>query len=289
MIRPIPALSLVLAAGLAANCRTEPRPGRSADTATRPPTPIADVPAAPAAPVAEEIVPPIPSNWRPGTTFQAPPPVQVSDVNPYASVNFLSNPSFEEGPDPWWYFPDRSHWGGYTLARGGAAGGDWSARLDLIIDATHPPPDKTHIRGVIQDVRSPVFPQTVRGAFFVDEWTTSGTDTYMQFVVIVTGAAPPGQPQGNTQIRYLLAGIDHPPFGISNAKFFYVTREAPPVGVWVPFERDLPSDFREMWGFVPERFETVRVLFEVRYDNVDPSNPPTIRARVRFDELFLGT
>jgi hypothetical protein len=57
----------------------------------------------------------------------------------------------------------------------------------------------------------------------------------------------------------------------------------------VHFERDLHQDFVELWGSIPERFENVRVLFEVRYDNLDVANPPALHSVVHFDDLYLGT
>jgi hypothetical protein len=203
--------------------------------------------------------------------------------------DMLANPGFEDGTAPWWYFPDRSHWGGFVVDSAQVRSGRSAARLELLIDAEHPPPDKTHIRGIIQEVRSPVFPTRVSGHYLVERWERSAVDTYVQFVVIATGAAAPGGGASNTQIRYLLAGIDHPPFDIANAKFVYLSQAQPEVGGWVAFERDLAQDFTEQWGFVPETFDTVRVLFEVRYDNMDVANPPRIHAVVWFDDLFLGT
>jgi hypothetical protein len=277
-------------------CRREPRvgPDETRDAAPAPvppPTTTTNQPPGPAAvhDDASELVPPAPSGWVPGTEFHAPPPIDVPNVPPESGFNMLTNPGFEEGPAPWWYFPDRPHWGGFVASSAQALTGRWAARLDLLVDEQHPPPDKAHIRGVIQDIRSPVFPSRISGNYYVERWEKGTIDQYLQFVVIAAGAAMSGGSVSNTQIRYLLAGIDHPPFGIANAKFFYVTKTEPEVGRWVHFERDLTQDFIELWGSVPQTFQNVRVLFEVRYDNVDVSNPPRLHAVVYFDDLYLGT
>jgi hypothetical protein len=292
--------AVALAAALAAavpGCRREPRVAPDdikdgAATLTPSPGPTANGQQPTASPVAD-LVPPAPSGWVPGTEFHAPPPIDVPNVPPESGFNMLTNPGFEDAAQgstaPWWYFPDRPHWGGFTISSAQTLTGRWAARLDLLVDEQHPPPDKAHIRGVIQDIRSPVFPTRISGNYYVERWEKGTIDQYMQFVVIAAGAAMSGGSVQNTQIRYLLAGIDHPPFGIANAKFFYVTKTEPEVGKWVHFERNLVQDFTELWGSVPETFQNVRVLFEVRYDNVDVNNPPRLHAVVYFDDLYLGT
>ena len=237
----------------------------------------------------QELRPPAPSGWSPGIDFHAPPPIELATVPTEPGFNMLVNPGFEDGTAPWWFFPDRPHWGGFTVTTAHAAEGRWSARLELLCDETHPPPDKAHIRGVIEDIRAPVFPTIVSGEYFVETWERGTIDQYIQFVVIVAAAEMTGGPLGNTQIRYLLAGIDHPPFDIQNARFFYVTREEPVVGRWVHFERNLVDDFVALWGEVPKQFSHVRVLFEVRWDNLDVQNPPRLHSVVHFDDLHLGT
>lgn len=294
--------TLALAAMIGAGCRADPglraRRSRGAPSvqgaaAARTPAPATISTSTPGGlrPASGEvIVPPVLSGWAPGTDFVVPAPIRLGEAPPASPYNMLMNASFEQGTEPWWYFPDRPHWGGFVVSGARAAEGAWSARLELDVDAAHPPPAKTHIRGVIQSLAPTVFPRRVSGRYFVERWERGPADMYVQFVVIALGAVPPGGGTGttNTQIRYLLAGIDHPPFGISNAKFVYVTREQPVLGQWVSFERDLSRDYSDFWGFVPETFDSVRILFEVRYDNLDMANPPEMHAVVYFDDLFLG-
>jgi hypothetical protein len=295
---------VLLLAGVA--CRREPGAGSgtpgtasTSPAVPSPPSPTAADPtavppaadvAAPANPGAVEVLePPMPSGWTSGTDFHPPPAIVVTNVPDVSGFNMLQNPGFEDGTEPWWYFPDRPHWGGFTVTTAQALSGRWSARLDLLCDEQHPPPSKAHIRGVIQNVQTPVFPARVSGDYYVETWEKGTVDQYIQFVVIVAGVPMTGGAVSNTQIRYLLAGIDHPPFDIANAKFFYVTKEEPQVGKWVHFERDLVQDFTELWGSIPAQFEHVRVLFEVRWDNVDLANPPRLHSVVYFDDLYLGT
>jgi len=294
--RSEPMLWAIVLVLLAPGCRREPRldgeprgPGAPRTSSTEPAGPDAGSGTTAPSGALEELVPPVPSGWVAGTKFAPPAPRSLGEVPSTSGFNFLANAGFEDGTDPWWYFPDRPHWGGFTVATGPAREGRWSARLELRIDEAHPPPDKTHIRGVIQDVRTPVLPTVVSGWYYVETWERSAVDTYIQFVVIVAGATMSGGSVQNQQLRYLLAGIDHPPFDIANAKFVYLTKEQPEVGRWVRFERNLAADFLEYWGEMPQRFENIRVLFEVRYDNMDVTNPPRIHAVVRFDDLFLGT
>ncbi len=110
---------------------------------------------------------------------------------------------------------------------------------------------------------------------------------YLQFVVIVFGATNLPGGYSNHQIRYILAGLQSPPFGIANADFVFLTREDPVIGEWVDFERNLADDFEEAWGAVPENFEKIRVLFEVRYDDKLAGEGP-IASDVYYDDLYMG-
>jgi hypothetical protein len=248
--RRLAPLLAVAALAASAGCRREPRAadgsgpaadrspaaGASASPSGADAAPGPGTTAAPSsdagrpAPAGDVLVPPAPSGWAPGAEFHAPPPIVVTDVPSVSGFNMLQNPGFEGATEPWWFFPDRPHWGGFTVTDDRALSGRWAARLELLVDADHPPPGKAHIRGVIQDIQSPVFPTRISGSYFVERWERGTVDQYLQFVVIVAGAAMSGGSVTNTQIRYLLAGIDHPPFGIANAKFFYVTRGEPVVG-----------------------------------------------------------
>ena len=47
------------------------------------------------------------------------------------------------------------------------------------------------------------------------------------------------------------------------------------------------ADFEEVWGEVPQNYETIRVLFEVRYDDKQPGDGP-ILSDVYYDNLYMG-
>ncbi len=122
-----------------------------------------------------------------------------------------------------------------------------------------------------------------------------GTDLqYIQFVVIAIGAdnlqgRPPADPNPfpNHQIRYPLAGIDREPFQIANAYFVFLGREDPPLDQWVPFSVNVKEDFERFWGAAPEGYETIRILFEVRYDSKAIGEGP-LAADVFYDDLYFG-
>jgi hypothetical protein len=46
------------------------------------------------------------------------------------------------------------------------------------------------------------------------------------------------------------------------------------------------QDFLDQWGAVPENFEYVRLLFEVRYDSRTSGETPS--ADVYYDDLHFG-
>jgi hypothetical protein len=125
----------------------------------------------------------------------------------------------------------------------------------------------------------------------VENWVKGTTKQYLQFVVIVWRAknAPAGSdgaPFGNHQIRYLEAGIAEDPFAIANAKFVYLSKDEPVEGEWVPFKVNVKQDFLDLWGAVPEGYDRIRLLFEVRYDDKVPGSAS--EADVYYDDLYFG-
>jgi hypothetical protein len=146
------------------------------------------------------------------------------------------------------------------------------------------------VYGVVQEVAPKEMPQVLSGAYFVEDWQQETALQYLQAVVIVWEAenAPSdilGSP--NHQIRYLLAGVDTPPTFFTNARYVFISDEAPRVGEWVRFDRDVRKDFEDLWGAVPQRFDRLRVLFEVRWDGREPGDGPS-SADVYYDDLYLG-
>jgi hypothetical protein len=214
-------------------------------------------------------------------TIPGPPPTFAADGN------MLANPGFEDGRTPWVSI-EPPEWERDTAV---AHGGEASALLRLDV----PGQGEHVISYLVQEVGAEPFPEKISGWYRVDDWARGTPNQYLQFVVIVRGAdnAPdiPGYPEDaeiNHQIRYPLVGIDAEPFDIDNAKFLFVTREREPKqGEWVYFERPLADDFREQWGEVPEGYERIRLLLEVRVDQKLESTPAT--ATVHYDDVFMGT
>ena len=237
-------------------------------------------------------VPPVPSGWTPGTTFTPPAPIAITSIPEGRPFNMLTNPGFEDGTEPWWYFPDRAHWGSFTTSTAKALSGSWAARLELLMNAQNPPRAGASIQGLIQSIQTSNFPSRVSGNYYVEKWERCPTKMYMQCVVIASGTeASPGG--AATEISYVLTGLDNPPFNMINRKFIFLTKEQQPeVGRWIHFERDLRKDFKEQWGIVPEKISGVRIFFELRADmrgdTIDPANPPTMHAIAYFDDLYLG-
>jgi hypothetical protein len=200
--------------------------------------------------------------------------------------NVFANPGFEEGREPWFSI-DSPAWGPpFELSTDRARSGASSALLELRSEQGGP----ARVYGVVQEVAPDELPETISGSYFVDRWEQGTPKQYLQFVVIVWGAAnaPREVAQvGNHQIRYVLAGVDEPPIEVSNARFVMAGSGAPRRGEWVSFERNLREDFERLWGSVPEGFESVRVLFEVRWDGREPEDAPSA-ADVYYDDLYLG-
>ena len=197
--------------------------------------------------------------------------------------NLFKNGSFEAGSDPWISLATAAWGTPFSVSSHLAHDGAQSAYLELRAS-----PDDTGAKvfGVVQEVSPDHFPEVLSGNYYVDDWTKGTPKQYLQFVVIVFGAT--NLPGGfvNHQIRYPLAGINAEPFAISNAKFRFVGSEEPTTGQWVHFERPIAGDFEELWGAVPQGFEKIRVLFEVRYD--DKTAGGEGKADVYYDDLYLG-
>ncbi|GAG10125.1 unnamed protein product, partial [marine sediment metagenome] len=179
------------------------------------------------------------------------------------AANLLQNGSFEVDPDPWFSLTTPAWGKPFSVSSHVAHSGEQSAHLELRapIDASG-----AEVVGVVQEASPEEFPEMLSGYYYVDDWLKGARKQYLQFVVIAFGVTNLPGGHVNHQIRFPLAGIDDEPFAITNAKFLFLSREEPVIGQWVYFERPVGQDFRELWGAVPEGFERLRILFEVRYD-----------------------
>jgi hypothetical protein len=230
-------------------------------------------------------------------------PNNVTRESARDTANLFANGDFELGRPPWHdrRAPSRNYWHGFELSTAFASHGRTSALLRLNADESSPVRERVFIAGVVQEVRVPTlvdpathqefqeFPETISGQYRVENWRRRTAKQYLQFVVILWASdLHPDQPEEtNVQIRYVLAGASTPPLSLSNARYMIVGSPEPTTGTWVPFSRDLRKDWLEQWGALPRRFEFLRILFEVRYDD-DPNLTPGSMGDVYFDDLYLG-
>lgn len=196
--------------------------------------------------------------------------------------NLFVNPGFEEGAEPWFTLVEEA---GFTIVDTHANSGEHSAVLRM-----DDPPEATggKVYYLVQEIAPEEFPEVVEGLYRVENWQRGTSLQYVQFVVIAM------EPQNfnltfasNYQIRYILSGIDAPPFEIGNAHFVFLDRDDPPTGEWVPFSANVREDFERLWNAVPEDFEKLRILFEVRWDGKS-SGSGAPRADVYYDDLYIG-
>jgi hypothetical protein len=203
-----------------------------------------------------------------------------------ATGNLFENPGFEEGAQPWFSL-DSEAWGApFTVSTEQARSGTSSGRLELRSEDG----GSARVYGIVQEVTPEALPEVLSGAYYVERWEQGMPKQYLQFVVIVWGADnAPVEVGGveNYQLRYVLAGVDAPPLSIANARYVMVDAGAPAQGRWVTFERNVRQDFEDLWGAAPEGFDSLRVLFEVRWDDRSEADGLSA-ADVYYDDLYLG-
>jgi len=198
--------------------------------------------------------------------------------------NLLANPSFEAGPEPWITLADES---GFEATREQAHCGAASAVLRMHDPATA---EGSKVYYLVQEINPDQFPDTVRGFYRVEDWNHGTVRQYLQFVVIAIGPknfTGLSQQHPNYQIRYPLAGIQSPPFPIGNAFFEFLGRDEPAQGQWVPFEANVKADFERLWKRVPDDYEKLRLLFEVRWD-AKTAGDGAPNGDVYYDDLYAG-
>ena len=201
--------------------------------------------------------------------------------------NLFANPSFEQGEEPWISL-DTEAWGTpFAVSGDEAVDGANSASLALRSEDG----GSARVYGVVQEIAPADFPEVISGYYCVTRWEKGTPDQYLQLAVIAFGpdnlSAQIGSQANNVQMRYMLAGADRQPTNISNAGYVFVSREEPAVGAWVRFERNVREDFAEAWGEAPRGSESIRVLFEVRWDNREAGDGPSA-ADVYYDGLYAG-
>lgn len=215
-----------------------------------------------------------------GEPTSMPPSPTTGPSSPTASEgNVFQNPGFEDGREPWYSINPPS----FVLSDELPHAGQASALLEM---RAEPQVEGTKVFYLVQEVAPQEFPEVISGDYRVSKWVRGTRLQYLQFAVIAFGANNLPGDFSNHQIRYILAGIDEEPFGISNAHFVFLSREDPPLDEWIPFEVNVRDDFLELWGAVPE-YDNIRVLFEVRYDDKAPGEGAA-EADVYYDDLYFG-
>jgi hypothetical protein len=217
----------------------------------------------------------------------------VPQVPPEGQANVFHNPGFESGREPWCSL----HLGEvplFEVSQDYAHSGQSSALLRMRVPAAEEGNAKVFY--LVQEAMPQQLPELISGYYRVESWLKGTPKQYLQFVVILCrksdtldcGLGATNLPGDyNHQIRYILAGISEEPFAISNARFVFLIKEEPAQARWVYFERNIKQDFQELWGAVPEGFDKMRVLFEVRYDDKVAGTTPA-EADVYYDDLYMG-
>jgi hypothetical protein len=206
-----------------------------------------------------------------------------------ATGNLFLNPGFEQDRDPSCESDSLGCWFSlkppdFITSEDVAQSGNASALLQMRegTDA-----EGAKVFYLVQEINPEEFPEVISGYYRVENWRRGTLKQYLQFVVIVFAAENVPENFPNHQIRYPLAGIDSPPFAISNAKFVFLGKEEPVDGEWVYFESNIREDFLNLWGEVPTGYEKLRILFEVRYDDKVIGEGP-VEGDVYYDSLYYG-
>lgn len=204
------------------------------------------------------------------------------------SHNFFRNPSFEAGKAHWYWREGNPSWNGFEITDERAHTGKFSARLSLRGQPDLPP---ARIWGVIQGFQFDRHrtPGELEFWYRVENWRQTVKNQYIQAVVIFHGKnILPSPPTFNhIQIRYILAGLEGPPYPAANVRYLLIGPPKPKEGEWIYFKRDIVEDFSKLWGWFPKKFEKVEFFFEVRYD--DPPSPENLpQGDVYWDDFSVS-
>lgn len=210
---------------------------------------------------------------------EATPSPTAAPANPPG--NLFQNGDFELGLEPWTSLDPNSH---PEITTDRALTGSHSAALRMRDDVTR---TGTHIYYLVQEITPSQMPDVLRGAYRVENWQRGTTKQYLQFVVIAFGPDNFPKTVDNWQLRYLLAGVKDQPLEVQNARYLQYSAEDPAQDVWVTFEAPIKKDFLEQWNVVPENFEKLRILFEVRFDDKAETDG-VANADVYYDSLYIG-
>ena len=193
--------------------------------------------------------------------------------------NLLENAGFEDGEDPWFVLGNSGFERSVEIAYSGEA----SARIQLDAAAEA---SGTARSNLVQDLEAEGFPEIISGVYRIEDWTEGAPVQFVQVAAIVFDADNLQGEFPNHQVHYILAGTASDPDLETNIRNVQLGDELT-LNQWVRFQANLSQDFSELWGAIPEGFELIRLVFEVRYEDKEPGSAP-VQADVSFDDLFLG-
>lgn len=209
----------------------------------------------------------------------------ISKTNKPPERNFIVNPGFEEGDLAWQWLAWSKGWAPFKISGKKSRSGTSSAHLDV---RSKGETRSTIVWGVVQEITlSTGAPDCLEGYYFVDSWERGALKQYIQVVIIDLSKK---HRAGNAQMRYIISGVDKPPYNLSNAHYVFVDPEkktTPEKKRWVRFTINPASDFKRFWNYIPPAGHRLRLLFEARFDGKKPGSPD-VKTGVYYDDLYLG-
>lgn len=210
-----------------------------------------------------------------------------SGGDPESSDNLIQNAGFEDGEIGW-----SARIGIPTISSDQAKSGSNSLLVSMAVDEESPASGVEH---AYQTVGADEVPEFLSFDYYVAEWVRGTEKQYIDVAVIVTGDGP-GTPQcpgpenppcPNIQMRYVLAGVTTEPAVVLNARWRYTGDIEPTTGEWLRFEANLRDEMTEDWSSLPSNIQSVRLQFQVRYDEKSPDELDAA-AEVYWDNVYLG-
>jgi hypothetical protein len=181
-----------------------------------------------------------------------------------SASNLLADPGFEGLAPAWVVFPPA---GAHEIVTGSAHGGASSIALKLspAIGAL----------AASQPLNPPAFPEFLSGYYRVEE---SDDSAFLQFVVKAAGGAP----EEVREVRFVIAGTATEPEPSPQARYVFLSRDAPTVGEWTYFAYPISEAFEARTGVVPQAWTSIDISLEARL--LDGGDGAT----VYFDDLYVG-
>jgi hypothetical protein len=201
------------------------------------------------------------------------------------SGNMLENPGFEDGEAKWEWLSWSKGWAPFEISTGRRRSG--SKALFLPVRSAGEI-RRTIVWGVMQKViLGYTFPECLEGWYLVSDWQRGAKKQYLQTVIISDLKTERGADQ---QIRMMITGMDEPSYNLTNARYFFCDEQrplTPPLETWVRFRCQPRKWFKEAWDKLPPAGTSLRVFFESRFDDRQPSDTEVV-ADTYFDDVYLG-